>query len=161
MPVELYRVDNRLIHGQVLEAWVPRVRAQAILVVDATSSGDPFQRCVLEAMGQDVIHVCVVDPAGAIEALKTDLKDKRVIVLFKTVEQALAASKAGLAIDRLNLGNIHPSGDTVSVTPSVNLSPEDTELLKELAARGVKIEARAVPCEDAMDVNGYCERYAS
>ncbi|MEK7373546.1 MAG: PTS sugar transporter subunit IIB [Thermodesulfobacteriota bacterium] len=29
----LVRVDNRLVHGQILEAWVPFLRASCIIVV--------------------------------------------------------------------------------------------------------------------------------
>ncbi|NTU60380.1 MAG: PTS sugar transporter subunit IIB, partial [Deltaproteobacteria bacterium] len=51
MPVVLARVDNRLVHGQVLEAWVPRLGIEAILVVDADLAQDPFQRAVIEGLG--------------------------------------------------------------------------------------------------------------
>lgn len=156
--MELFRVDNRLVHGQVLEAWVPKVGAEAILVVDDTASDDPFQKCVLEAMGQGVLHICVSDSASAAESLKNEMKGKNVIVLFKTVDQAVAAFKAGLRFEKLNLGNIHPAPGSKALTPSVNLTGEDERLLDLLIAAGVKIDARAVPCEAGPDVSGFCEK---
>ena len=157
MPVELYRVDNRLVHGQVLEAWLPKVRADAILVVDDDVSADPFQKCVLEAMGQSLIRICVVPTAEAMRSLDGELAKKRVIVLFKSLEQALAAYRSGMPMGRLNLGNIHPSPEARSLSPSVNLSPEDVGRLKELIDAGVKVDARAVPCESGPDVARFCQ----
>lgn len=156
--MELYRVDNRLVHGQVLEAWVPRVGAQAILVVDDTASDDPFQKCVLEAMGQGVLHICVSDSRSAAESLKNEMKGKNVIVLFKSVGQAVAAYNAGLRFEKLNLGNIHPAPGSKPLTPSVNLTGEDEVLLDTLIKAGVKIDARAVPCEAGSEVSGFCAR---
>ena len=154
MSIELWRVDNRLIHGQVLEAWVPRVRAQAILVVDDSASSDPFQKCVLEAMGQCVIQVSVKPPREAVSGLK-ELGAKRVIVLFRTVPQALMAMEAGLPLETLNLGNVHPTEDSVRLTPSVNLSPEDIAALRRMLELGVKADARSIPTEDGPDVAGF------
>lgn len=156
--MELYRVDNRLVHGQVLEAWVPNVGAQAILVVDDDASEDAFQKCVLEAMGQGVLHICVTDSKTAADSLKNEMKGKNFIVLFKTISQAVKAFEAGLRYPKLNLGNIHPAPGSKPLTPSVNLTLSDVMLLDRLVAEGVKIDARAVPCEPGADVAGFRAR---
>ena len=47
MSVDLVRIDNRLIHGQVIEAWVPHVHATRIVVVDDQVASDPLQLAIL------------------------------------------------------------------------------------------------------------------
>lgn len=154
MPAELFRVDNRLIHGQVLEAWVPRVRAQAILVVDESASADPFQKSVLEAMGQCVISVIVTPPENAAKELAA-LGPKRVIVLFKDIGQAYRSHRAGLKMELLNLGNIHPAKKSAALTPSVNLTRADIEMLREMMKDGMNVEARSIPAESGPSVAAF------
>ena len=50
--IALVRIDNRLVHGQVLEAWVPALSAQGILVADDEVAANPLARAAMggEAM---------------------------------------------------------------------------------------------------------------
>ena len=45
--IALVRVDNRLVHGQILEAWVPFIKAKCIFVVDDNSASDFFCETVI------------------------------------------------------------------------------------------------------------------
>ena len=40
--ISLVRIDDRLIHGQVVTQWVSRVKANKIIVVDDGVAKDPF-----------------------------------------------------------------------------------------------------------------------
>jgi len=151
--VLLHRVDNRLIHGQILEAWAPRLGAEAILVVDDALFEDDFQRMLLEGMGQGLLDVRTARTGEGAAIVNGEWKNKRTIVLYRSVASALSALKAGMAIDTLNLGNIHPGGHTIrAVNASVHLSAKDEEELREILARGVAVEARAVPAETSPDM---------
>lgn len=152
MSVVLSRVDNRLIHGQVIEAWAPRLNADAILVVDRALPRDDFQRMILEGMGQGTFEVRVAAPEEGRRLLEEKWKGCRVIVLYPTVAEALAARRAGLEMDRLNLGNVHPTGANREINDSVHLSEEDVRDLKELLGMGVAVEARALPGDATPDV---------
>ena len=45
--IALVRVDNRLVHGQVLEAWLPALSAQGILVADDEVAGSALARAAM------------------------------------------------------------------------------------------------------------------
>lgn len=156
MTVALYRVDNRLVHGQVLEGWRPRLNADAILVVDERRAADSFQRSLLEGMGQGVTEVRALTPAAAARELEEKYKRRSVIVLFHGLPEAREAFEAGVRFDTLNLGNLHPREDSRRLNGNVNLTPEDEALLLDLSAQGVRIEARAVPTDDSPDVLKFC-----
>ncbi len=154
MGVVIARVDSRLIHGQVLEAWVPHLRADMILVVGSRESRDPFQRALLEALGSPRLRIRVVSPEEAASVAEREGPGHRILLLFPGVEQAFRAFEQGLRFDRLNLGNVHPREGSHPVTRSVFLTPEDEQELLALARQGVEIEARAVPADRSPDVVG-------
>ena len=147
MPVVLARVDNRLVHGQVLEAWVPAVGADTIVVVDGALAAQPLHRVVIEGLSQPRLEVRLMEPARAARFLESDGARRKIVLLFSDVRGATEALDARVTFDRLNLGNMHPKEGSRQVTPSVHLTPEDAQRLSALRARGVEIEARAVPAE--------------
>lgn len=145
MAVSLVRVDNRLVHGQVLEAWAPQLGVDAILVVDRNRAGDAFHQAIFRALSRPGLEVRVETPQAAAALLGTTWKGHRVLVLFEGLAQALEGHAAGVAFAHLNLGNIHPHPGSRPVTPSVYLAAEDWRDLEALRRAGVEVEARAVP----------------
>lgn len=145
MSVHLVRIDSRLVHGQVLEAWAPQLEVDAILVVDGPRAGDAFHRAIFGALSRPGLEVRVETPQDAAALLGGAWQTRRVLVLFEGLPQALAGRAAGIPFRHLNLGNLHPRPGSRPVTASVHLTPEDWRDLARLRAEGVEVEARAVP----------------
>ncbi len=158
MPIVLARVDNRLVHGQVLEAWVPRYRIDTLLVVDAELVDDPLQRAVLESLDRTGLEVRVEAPSTAARSLAGPLREHRVMVLFRGLRGATEALDRGVGFTDLNLGNIHPGEGSRPVSASVYLSASDEDAVRRLLARGVAVEARAVPGDRSPDLAALLER---
>ncbi|NOY46227.1 MAG: PTS sugar transporter subunit IIB [Deltaproteobacteria bacterium] len=146
MSVLLARVDNRLVHGQVLEAWVPYLEADLIVVVGGEESRDPFRRSLFQALSTPQVKVEVVAPEEAPTLVERE-QAHRILLLFPDVDAAWKAFRAGLRFERLNLGNVHPREGGHRVTRTVYLTTEDEEELRDLRAHGVRLEARALPTD--------------
>jgi PTS system mannose-specific IIB component len=146
-PIALARIDNRLVHGQILSAWVPALKADALLVIDDESANNTLVRSAMEiAIPPDVLFD-VIPVAQAADALKKLRGSRRAIVLVRDVADAAEAIARGLRLSRLNLGNIHFSHGRVAVSQAVYLSPEELERLEKLAADGVEVELKTLPTD--------------
>lgn len=150
MSIDLVRVDNRLIHGQVLEAWVPFVHARRIVVVDDAAAADPLQRSILElATPRDIrLDIVTIDEAVAMFNGRA-FEDAHCMVLFAGPCEAYRAFKHGFHFARLNVGNVHFAAGKTRVSPSVCVDIEELTVLRELARAGVQVEVRAVPRESS------------
>jgi PTS system mannose-specific IIB component len=148
----LARVDNRLVHGQVLEVWVPRLRAEAIVAVDRALAGDPFQRRLVEGLSRAGVEVTVATPEEAAALVCGALKGRKLLLLFADLRQALETCRAGVELRELNLGNLHPRPGSRALTTTVYLTAEDVECLAALQSAGVEVEARALPTDKSPDV---------
>ena len=51
------RIDSRLIHGQIIEAWAPYLRLDCILVADDNVASDPMQKTIMRMAVPSDIHV--------------------------------------------------------------------------------------------------------
>ncbi|HCF60439.1 MAG TPA: PTS sorbose transporter subunit IIC [Myxococcales bacterium] len=144
--ISLVRVDNRLIHGQVIEAWLPYLKVSRVLVADDQAAGNPLARA---AMGLAVPRRVQVDvqPLGETDFADLERSPEAILLVVRDISGVLFARRRGLVCRALNLGNVHFSPGRAQVTPSVFLSQEEVGNLEELAAGGMQIEIRAVPRE--------------
>jgi PTS system mannose-specific IIB component len=155
-------VDNRLVHGQVLEAWLPALSAHAILVADDEAAGNVLARSAMALAIPPRVALHVVRLEAAADLLKAGGKGApapRTLLLVRDVRDALALHRLGIAIPRLNLGNVHFSSGRKAVTPSVYLDASELEALGQLAATGTAIEARAVPADHPVGLSELRARF--
>jgi N-acetylgalactosamine PTS system EIIB component len=160
--IALVRVDNRLLHGQILEAWLPRLAARRVVVADDASASTPLARqamtlCLPPDLPAEIAPVDHVD-WDALAARK-----EPVLVLVRDIRDLSRAVGGGLAprhARRINVGNVHYAAGRKPVTPSVFLSePEIAELLR-LAALGFEVEVRAIPSDAPLTANEIADRAA-
>jgi PTS system mannose-specific IIB component len=157
----LVRVDNRLIHGQILETWVPRLAAREVLVADEEASASPLARAALTLCVPPDLAVRI-EPVAAVRW--DDLAASKVptLVIVRDVEGLVRARAAGLAAGMtpaLNLGNVHYAPDRRSVTASLFLSRGELDSLRGLERDGFRVEARPVPTEPPLDLDEVERRF--
>jgi len=146
MSIVLARIDNRLIHGQVMEAWVPYVQADCIVVANNAVASSPLKRAMMEACVPRNIRVFVVSVVEAADRLRNgDLDTSRVLLLLENSRDALEIFREGVNFPRLNLGNMHAAQGKVAVSCTLCIDSHDIENLTDLEAAGVAISARCVP----------------
>ena len=152
MDIALVRVDNRLVHGQILEAWVPFLRASCIVVVDDQVASDFFQETVIRMAVPREVQVIISGLKEFAETYSfTQGYGKKTIVLFSSVSDALVVHGLGFRFAKLNIGNVYNENCRICCTPSVLLSDTDIGDITRLHDEGVKIEVRRVPKEKPVD----------
>ncbi|MBI4423112.1 MAG: PTS sugar transporter subunit IIB [Elusimicrobia bacterium] len=155
MAVELVRIDDRLVHGQVVEGWIPFLRADAVVVASQAAAADPTQVALMQLALPDAIALAVLSPRDAAAHLASpDCAQRRVLVLVPAPAEALALLDAGFPLKQLNVGGLHYSAGRVQLGRVIFLSDEDRQALRTLAQRGVLLEGRAVPTDRKLDLAG-------
>ena len=146
----LVRVDNRLVHGQVLEAWLPALDAHGILVADDEAAANALARSAMALAIPPRVSFMVMRLHAAAELLREGGKGPpaaRTLLLLREVRDAVSLHAQGVAMPRLNVGNVHFAAGRRQVSPSVFLDPSELHELEKLAATGTAVEVRAVPSE--------------
>jgi PTS system mannose-specific IIB component len=147
--IALVRVDNRLVHGQVLETWVPCLRASRIVVADDDAAASHLARAAMTLALPPEVELTVA-PVSQVDYAGLAASCEAVLLLFRDVEAVMRAQGAGLTpalAPRVNLGNVHYASGRRPVTPSVFLSRDELAEVERLAGAGFDVEARAVPSE--------------
>jgi PTS system mannose-specific IIB component len=147
--IVLVRVDNRLVHGQLLEAWIPALAAEAVCIANDDVAGDIFRQTVIRMAVPGEIEVLMCPVAELPHLVPfSETKGKRIIVLFCNIADAVRAYKSGFCFSRLNLGNIFSDECLLACSRAVSLGKEDVEDLgRLLVEKGVTVEIQGVPRE--------------
>lgn len=148
MGIVLVRVDNRLIHGQILEAWVPAVRADCIVVANNQLAEIAFQKLLMASAVPKGIKVAIGTIEEMVKVLRSEeLVDRRVLLLFANPKDALQAHRFGVPFAELNLGNLHGGKNKKRLSCTVALNDDDIEQLQALEDDGVKVVLQCVPSD--------------
>jgi PTS system mannose-specific IIB component len=108
---------------------------------------------------QSAIEVQIL-PLSQVDFAALSKDGVRTLVLLRDVASVPFAFAHGLAMDHLNLGNVHFGAGRRQVSPSVFLAESEVQALTGLAEKGVRVEARAVPAEKSVELGELTERWA-
>lgn len=150
----LYRVDDRLVHGQVVEGWVPALGAEELAVVSDDIAGDEMRRAIMRFATPEEVDLKILTVAEAAAYLPEAAKSERkVLLLLPGLAEAVELSRQGLKIPSLNIGGMHYSaGKNLSIGKAIFLNDQDCAALKTLNAAGITIEGRGVPTDKPLDL---------
>ena len=145
--INLARVDDRLIHGQVMTKWTKGLGTNSVYVIDNATAADDFMKDIYistNSTGGLRIKVYSAAEVGT-QWQKDHFGDDKVVLVFKNIKEVLEALAAGLEIQTLNVGGIAKKPNTKFVIPTVALSEEDKNDLQKLHEQGVEIFFQTVP----------------
>lgn len=146
--IVLTRIDDRLIHGQVVTAWVKQTNANYILIVDDPLTKDVFMQKVLRSAAPAGITVKVLGAADAAAFLLEDgTASEKVMILVKVPGVLETLVDSGVKLPVIILGGMGSKTGRVKFNRNVSASPEEVECLKRLEAKGCAVQFQLVPDE--------------
>lgn len=141
--IVLARVDDRLIHTEILTLWVPEVRANRIIIVDDVVAKDKFRSKVIKEMAPQglIIHVYGIDRATE--------KLKEAPLVFEEL------IKRGIKINQLNIGGMGIRGERKAVARRVACDTMEMEAIHELIKKHVHVYFQTVPTRSSEEAKKY------
>jgi mannose/fructose/N-acetylgalactosamine-specific phosphotransferase system component IIB len=156
MSIALYRIDDRLIHGQVVVGWGKPLNVAFIVLVDDAVRASAWEQ-ELYRMGVPAdIEVVFASTAEAAERLAEWERDPRVGILVSGEIDTLAALTGNSHhVRRVNVGGLHHRPGRSERLRYVYLSDAEAAQLRALAARGVEVTAQDVPTAPAVALKNF------
>lgn len=152
--VVLARVDDRLIHGEVVTAWTPTMRGNRIMIVDDDVVRDTFNVRVVKALAPAGTKVIVYSVEKAAEKLMVPgVEGERIIILAKTPTTFSRLVKAGVPLKEVNLGGAGIRGERQLFINNVALSPEEVLACEEMQKAGVHVYYQLVPEQGVIEID--------
>lgn len=153
MDIVLARIDDRLIHGQVVTNWVKATKCQRIIVVNDEIAVDSIRKTLIEKVAPPGIKANVVSVDKMLRVYNNPAyKGVKVLLLFTNPTDVLRLINNNVNIKSINMGGMSYKDGKKQVTGVISVDEKDVESLKILDEKGVEIEARQVSTDSKTDV---------
>jgi mannose/fructose/N-acetylgalactosamine-specific phosphotransferase system component IIB len=147
MPIVLFRVDERLIHGQVVVGWGGPLHADEMVVIDDELAASPWEQ-ELYSLGvpADIeASFATVEEARSAYPGWQDSARRSILLVRDVATLRRLAQNGTLRGQAVNLGGIHHAAGRRGVLPFLFLSKEEEAELRQIAEGGVTIAAQDLP----------------
>ena len=145
MSLLLYRIDDRLIHGQVVVGWgQPLDITFIVLVSDEVAESEWEQELYRMAVPPEMsVYFHTAEDAAPALARYRSATGRGILVTGDIATMRVLVDRVG--VDAVKIGGIHSGTGRVQRLRYVFLSPDEERALRDMAARGVKVTAQDVP----------------
>ena len=156
MSIALYRIDDRLIHGQVVVGWGQPLNCSFIVLVDDEVSSSDWEQDLYRMGVPQQIEVVFASVDQAAEQWASWEADERVgILLVGDIDTAVALAARVPQLKKFNVGGVHHRTGRKERLRFVYLTDDEAAKLRQLSASGVEITAQDVPTARAVPVGEF------
>lgn len=146
MGIQLYRIDDRLIHGQVVVGWGQPHNIRFLVLVDDLVASSDWEKELHRMAVPPEMEIYFADVDTAIRDHARYAADPRPgILITGDIASMLRLVKGVKAIGSVNLGGIHHRAGRAEKVRYVFLTPDEEDQLRALEASGVEVTAQDVP----------------
>lgn len=146
------RIDDRLIHGQVVTTWVNTQKIQQIIVLNDEVADDKIQKNILAMTAPQGIKVQAFGIEHFGEIIKKTNITRRTMLLFTNSVDVLRAIEAGINIPELNVGGMRFREGRKRLTKTVSVTPEEHEAFEKIVAKGIPVKVQMVPNDESINL---------
>jgi PTS system mannose-specific IIB component/fructoselysine and glucoselysine-specific PTS system IIB component len=155
MSLALVRLDDRLIHGQVVVGWGQPLNIGFIVLVDDEVRNSAWEQDLYRMGVPPNIEVVFASIAEAERQLDQWEQDGRIGILLAGEIDTMAALVKYGQIKRVNIGGIHHRAGRIERLRYVYLTDDEAAKLRQLASNGVDVTAQDVPTARAVPIREF------
>jgi len=156
MPVVFIRIDDRLIHGQVVEGWLKNMEVDVVAIVSDEVAKDKMQQVLFAMAVPKTIKVSTLAVHAAADMVLSGACEKeRVFMLFSNPQDVLRFLKRGVSVHSVNVGGMHFTEGKRQILKNVSVDKDDVDALHSISELNVELEGRVLPNDERVNVAQY------
>ena len=153
MKISLARIDDRLIHGQVVTSWSKQTRCEIILVVNDEVAADIMRKTLLEQVAPPGVKSSVVSIDKAVRVFNNPkYADVNAMLLFTNPTDVLRMVEGGVALKSINIGGMSFKEGKKRINGTISVNDKDIEAFKKLNEMGIELEIRKVSSDSKINL---------
>ncbi|MFQ6579919.1 PTS sugar transporter subunit IIB [Enterococcus casseliflavus] len=144
--IALLRIDDRLVHGQVVTKWLQESGAKKIVIVDDVLATNAYLSKVYKMAAPQGIDVDTYSAADFVQQVQSDtFGEVPLLVLLKSVESLKKIFDHGFFTSKVQIGGVGASAGKKLVYHTIAMNLEEAKVLQGLSEKGVEIYFQRVP----------------
>lgn len=144
--IQLVRVDNRLVHGQVAVTWSATLSINMIAVVDDEVAHDVLAQKLMQTIARTInLKMKFFSIQDFIQYWKDESNKEKLFVVVKTIQVARAIVEGGIYCSKINIGNIHYEKGRIPFNNKMYVTKQDVEDIHYLCSKNCEVFYQDVP----------------
>ncbi|AKC60009.1 PTS mannose transporter subunit IIAB [Blochmannia endosymbiont of Polyrhachis (Hedomyrma) turneri] len=153
MTIELARIDDRLIHGQIVTQWTKASKIQRIIVINDEVANDTIRKTLLTQVAPPGITAHVISISKAIRVYNNPkYAQDRVMLLFTNPTDVVRLIEGGVKIHSVNIGGMAYQKEKIQINNAISVNQEDINSFKKLNEYGVTLEIRKISSDTPLNM---------
>lgn len=158
MKITVFRIDDRLIHGQIVTAWLHYADAKQIVVADDKAANDMFSQSLLKMATPKGINLKIVGLSEGKNLIKESDSNDKTLFLVRGPVEANVILENNEIVKTINIGNLNMRKGKEKILDNLWVYEEDIEAFKELNRKQIDLEYRTVPNDQSQSVINLLEK---
>ncbi len=150
--VVLTRIDDRLLHGQVVVSWIPTMKINEVLIVDDEYANDDFMAGLIVESAPDNLTVNVLNVNDSANYINSDDNGNSLLILSRNVENIYKLIELNVKINLVNIGGLGYSEGRKKIINALHMSDVEIEILKKLESKGISVEIQMLPSDKVQKI---------
>jgi PTS system mannose-specific IIB component len=151
--IVLARIDDRLIHGQVMTAWIQFTNANEVIVMDEKVAQDPFLADIITSAVPENLKAMVLSPVATAAYLKQQAgQPVNHLLLAKGPQAYLDLLDQGIALNSIDLGGMGQTGQRTQLYRNIALDETERAAFRELIQRQVNVYIQVAPANKKINL---------
>lgn len=147
------RIDDRLLHGQVVVSWIPYLKTDKVIVADDEYARDDFMCELIKSSAPEKVLVDVKTIEETAKLLNKKNNGNKILILLRSIEGIKKLSEK-FQLRTVNIGGLGAAEGRKRYYKSIHLSDYEIKILKELAADNIDVEIRMLPKDKPIEISG-------
>ncbi|MDR2860290.1 MAG: PTS sugar transporter subunit IIB [Elusimicrobiota bacterium] len=154
MPIVLVRIDDRLVHGQIVQGWLPNVKLNKIAVASEFVANDDMQKLLMRLAVPNTVDLEINTVEDITKSILANAYEKfdTMIIAAKPVDILYMVEK-GANFKSVNVGGMHYAKDKSEILPNVFADEDDIKALTEISKKGIELEGRVLPLDERINIS--------
>ncbi|MQS76917.1 PTS system mannose/fructose/N-acetylgalactosamine-transporter subunit IIB [Companilactobacillus halodurans] len=155
MAIKFVRIDDRLVHGQVVTTWVKKNDIEQIIIVNDKVTENKVQESVLKMTAPSGVRIVIFGVEKFIRVYKKNPIKRTTMLIFTNPKDVFECVDNGVEIPYLNVGQMGKNDEREKVTAGVALGDEDKDYFRKIIDEGIDVQIQMVPNDGITDIKKF------
>ena len=154
--ITITRIDERLIHGQIVTSWMKVTGVNTVIVVEDGVAKNDFLKRALRATAPKGVEVLILSVDECVNYLNEEKDEKqKIMIITKGPQGQLALMEKGVPFTEIILGNMGMSSKRKRFTKNISASDEELDVMRRITAAGVPIYQQMIPADAKVNIDKF------
>lgn len=140
-----FRIDDRLIHGQVITSWTRFYDLKYIIIIDDVVANDMIQKKIIEMVTPSSVNVEIIPIRESVNKMRNI--NENTMILVKTPLTLLELLEQDINVPEVIIGGMQFSSGKTKLSSAVSVSDIEKNALNEMLEKNVEIFVQMIPTE--------------